>query len=326
MNHDLKPLRRLCGALAACALFAGGAAQAAYPDKPIKMLVAFVPGGGTDVVARLMSKSLTQRFNQSVYVENHGGAGGNLGTDIAVHSTPDGYTLLMGNIAPNAINVSIYKNLSYDPARDLAPITLVAMTPNMLVVNPSLPVNSVKELIALAKSRPNKLDYPSAGRGTSSHLAGELFDAMAGVHMTHVPYKGGGAAMADTLSGQVQVFFATMPAAIGHVKAGKLRALAVTSEKRSLALPDLPTIGETLPGYSAITWYGLYAPRNTPRDIIDRLNREITQIVNEPAMRAQMIALGFEPQPNTPEEFGAFIKEEIVKWGKVAKTAGIEPE
>jgi tripartite-type tricarboxylate transporter receptor subunit TctC len=303
------------------------AAAAAWPDKPIRIVVAFVPGGGTDVTARLLGPELSQRLGQPVTIDNRGGAGGTMGTDLAARAAPDGYTLLMGNIAPNAINVSIYKSLPYDPERDLLPIALVAVTPNILVVNKDLPVKSVQDLLALARSKPGALNYPSAGRGTSSHLAGELFDAMGKVRMVHVPYKGGGAAFTDLLGGQVQVFFATMPAAMPFVQSGQLRALAVTSEKRSAALPDLPTVSESgLPGYSATTWYGLYAPRGTPADIVARLNREVLDILKKPELREKMIAQGLEPAGGTPEAFAAFIHGEIDKWGQVAKSAGITPE
>jgi tripartite-type tricarboxylate transporter receptor subunit TctC len=319
--------RALRAAFTGTALCLAATAYAAYPDKPIRIIVAFVPGGGTDVSARLMAPELQKRLGQSVTVVNRGGAGGNMGTDMAARAAPDGYTLLMGNIAPNAINVSIDKNLPYDPEKDLAPIALVAVTPNILVVNKDLPVNSVKDLLALAKAKPDTLNYPSAGRGTSSHLAGELFDAMGHVKMTHVPYKGGGAAMIDLLGGQVQVFFATMPAALNLVNSGQIKALAVTSDRRSLTKPDLPTISESgLPGYSATTWYGLYAPKGTPAVIVNRLNHEVVAILNDPEMRKKMLASGLEPAGDTPEQFASFIHSEIAKWGKVAKQAGIEPE
>jgi tripartite-type tricarboxylate transporter receptor subunit TctC len=313
-------------ALAALGLWAITAA-AAWPDKPLRIVVAFVPGGGTDVTARLLAPELSQRLGQPIVIDNRGGAGGTMGTDLVARAAPDGYTLLMGNIAPNAINVSIYRSLPYDPERDLSPIALVAVTPNILVAHKDLPVTSVQDLLALARSRPGTLNYPSAGRGTSSHLAGELFDAMGGVSMVHVPYKGGGAAFADLLAGQVQVFFATMPAAMPFVQSGQLRALAVTSEKRSAALPELPTVSESgLPGYSATTWYGLYAPRGTPPGIVARLNHEVIEILKQPELRGKMIAQGLEPAGGTPEAFAAFIHKEIAKWGRVAKTAGIAPE
>ncbi|MES2186942.1 MAG: tripartite tricarboxylate transporter substrate binding protein [Pseudomonadota bacterium] len=309
------------------ALCLSATAFAAWPDKPIRIVVAFVPGGGTDLTARLMGAELSQRLGQPVTIDNRGGAGGNMGTDMAARAAPDGYTLLMGNIAPNAINVSIYKNLPYDPEKDLSPIALVAVTPNILVVNKDLPVKSVQDLLALAKAKPGTLNYPSAGRGTSSHLAGELFDSMGKVHMVHVPYKGGGAAFTDLLGGQVQVFFATMPAAMPFVSSGQLKALAVTSDKRSAAQPDLPTISESgLPGYSATTWYGLYAPKGTPAAIVNRLNHEVVEILKEPELRKKMIAQGLEPAGGTPQEFATFIHSEIGKWGKVARNAGIQPE
>jgi tripartite-type tricarboxylate transporter receptor subunit TctC len=322
----MKPIFRAALAAGVFAAVCCGGVFAAYPDKPIRVIVAYPPGGGTDIVARLLLNPLGQKLGQSMFIENRGGASGNIGTEAAVHAPADGYTLLMGNIAPNAINVSTFKKLPYDPEKDLAPISLVAITPNILVVNLAVPVNSVKDLIALAKSKPGSLNYPSAGRGTSSHLAGELFDTMANTKMVHVPYKGGGAAFTDLLGGQVQLFFATMPAAMGQVKAGKLRAIAVTSDKRSLAMPELPTIAETLPGYSASTWYGLYAPRGTPPEIIERINHDLLEVLANPATRKQMIEQGFEPAPDSPGEFAAFIKSEIVKWGKVVKTAGIDPE
>jgi tripartite-type tricarboxylate transporter receptor subunit TctC len=314
-------------AVAASALWGLSPAWAAWPEKPIRLIVAFPPGGGTDIVARLLAPVLSQRLGQPVTIDNKGGAGGNIGTDAASKAAPDGYTLLMGNIAPNAINVSTFKHLPFDPEKDFAAITLVAVTPNMLVVNPTVAANSVAELVALAKAKPGTLNFPSAGRGTSSHLAGELFNAMAKVDMVHVPYKGGGPAFTDLLGGQVQVFFATMPAAMPFVKSGKLRPLAVTSEQRSATLPDLPTIAESgLPGYSAITWYGLLAPKGTPREIVQRLNREINEILRLPAVREQLLAQGFEPVGNSPAEFTAFISSEIIKWGRVVKASGIAPE
>jgi tripartite-type tricarboxylate transporter receptor subunit TctC len=317
----------IAAALLSGLLAAASPAFAAWPDRPIRLIVAFPPGGGTDIVARLLAPELSKRLGQPITIDNKGGAGGNIGTDAAAHAAPDGHTLLMGNIAPNAINVSTFKQLPFDPDKDFSPISLVAVTPNILVVNPAVPAASVAELVALAKAQPGKLNFPSAGRGTSSHLAGELFNAMAKVDMVHVPYKGGGQAFTDLLGGQVQVFFATMPAAMPFVKTGKLRALAVASDQRSATLPELPTIAESgLPGYSAITWYGLLAPKGTPREIVQRLNREINEILKQPATREQLLAQGFEPAGNTPAEFAAFISNEIVKWARVVKAAGLVPE
>ena len=248
------------------------------------------------------------------------------GTELAARATPDGYTLLMGNVAPNAINVSLFKKLPFDPVKDFAPVSLVAVTPNILVVPPSFPVKTVKDLIALAKSKPGALNFPSAGIGSSSHLAGEMLKSMAGIDMVHVPYKGGGPALIALLSGQVQLMFATLPAAMPHVKSGKLRPVAVTTAHRSLALPELPTIAESgVPGYEAATWYGLLAPAGTPKAIVGRLHAEIVKILATDT-RQQLVAQGFEPVGNTPAEFAAYIKSEITKWGKVIRDAGIKPE
>jgi len=321
--------RTMC---AAALVIAGSAAAGPvlaqeYPSKSIRMIVAYPPGGGTDTVARLMAQSLTEKLGQNVVVDNRGGATGNIGTELAAKAPPDGYTLLMGNVAPNAINVSLFDKLPFDPVKDLAPITLVAVTPNMLVVHPSLPVKTVKDLIALAKSRPGALNYPSAGVGSSSHLAGALLDILAHISMTHVPFKGGGPAMIATISGEVQLMFATMPAALPHVKTGKVRPVAVTTQKRSLAMPELPTIAESgVKGYEAATWYGLLAPAATPRAVVDRLHGETVKILAAPESRKRLTDLGFEPVGNTPAQFAAYIKSEIAKWGKVIKAAGIRAE
>ncbi|MEI7530809.1 MAG: tripartite tricarboxylate transporter substrate binding protein [Betaproteobacteria bacterium] len=302
-------------------------AYAAYPDRPIRLIVAYPPGGGTDIVSRLIVPELSKRLGQSITIDNRGGASGNIGTDSAVNSPPNGYTLLMGNIGPNAINVSIFKKLPYQPERDLIPISLVAITPNILVANMSLPVKSIADLLVLAKASPGKINFPSAGSGTSSHLAGVLFCSMANVDMVHVPYKGGGVAMNDLLGGTVDIYFATMPAAIPFIKSGKLRPLGVTSDKRSLILPNIPTIAESgLPGYSATTWYGLYAPKGTPNEIIRQIHDATVEVLKIPELREQLIQRGFEPIGNSPEQFSAFVSSEIIKWAKVVKLAGIEPE
>jgi tripartite-type tricarboxylate transporter receptor subunit TctC len=297
-----------------------------YPVRPIRMIVAYPPGGGTDIVGRMMGQRLGENLGQTVVVDNRGGATGNIGTEIAAHATADGYTLLMGNVAPNAINVSLFKKLPFDPVKDFAPVSLVAVTPNILVVQPSSPVKTVKDLIALAKSKPGTLNFPSAGVGSSSHLAGEMLKSMAGIDMVHVPYKGGGPALVALLSGQVQLMFATLPAAMPHVKSGKLRPVAVTTSHRSQALPELPTIAESgVAGYEAATWYGLLAPAGTPKAIVDRLHAEIVKILATDT-RQRLAAQGFEPAGTTPAEFAGYIKSEIVKWVKVIKAAGIRPE
>ncbi len=298
----------------------------AYPTKPIRMIVAYPPGGGTDIVGRMVAQKLAKNFGQTVVIDNRGGAAGSIGSEIAARSAPDGYTILMGNVAPNAINVSLYAKLAYDPVRDFEPVSLVASTPNILVVHPSLAVKTVADLVALARAKPAALNYPSAGLGSSSHLAGELFDNIAGVKMVHIPYKGGGPALTDLLGGQMQLMFATMPAAMPHVRSGKLRAIAVTSARRSPAMPELPTVGESLKGYEASTWYGVLAPAQTPRGIVAALHGEIVKILGVAETRDKLILQGFEPVGGTPGEFAAYIKSEIAKWGKVIKAAGIKAE
>ncbi len=312
--------------LAALAISAAAHAQV-YPVKPIRMIVAYPPGGGTDIVGRTLAQKLGESLGQSVVVENRGGASGNIGTELAARAAPDGYTILMGNVAPNAINVSLFKELPFDPVADFAPVSLVASTPNILVVHPSTRARTVKEVIALAKAKPGAFNFASAGVGSSSHLAGELFRILAGADIVHVPYKGAGPAMVDVLSGQVQLYFATMPAAMPHVKTGKLAPVAVTSARRSQALPDLPTIAESgVPAYEASTWYGVLAPAHTPSAVVARLHGDIAKILADAALHARLADQGFDPVGNSPEEFGAYIKSEILKWGKVIRDAGIRPE
>jgi tripartite-type tricarboxylate transporter receptor subunit TctC len=291
------------------------------------MIVPYPPGGGTDIVGRVMAQKLAESLGQQVVVDNRGGATGSIGAELAAKSPPDGYTILMGNISPNSINVSLMPKLPYDPIADFAPVSLVASTPNILVVHPSLPVKTVKDLVALAKANPGVLNYPSAGVGSSSHLAGELLGILTGIKIVHIPYKGGGPAMVDTLSGQMQMMFATMPAAMPHVKADRVRPVAVTSAKRSQTMPQLPTIAETgVKGYEASTWYGVLAPAKTPRAVVERLHGDIVRILAVPDTRERLSTQGFEPVGGTPEEFAAYIKSEIAKWGRVIRTAGIKAE
>ena len=298
-----------------------------YPTKAIRMIVPYPPGGGTDIVGRMVAQKLSESLGQQVVVDNRGGATGSIGAELAAKAAPDGYTVLMGNIAPNAINVSLQPKLQYDPVADFAPVTLVAITPNILVVHPSLQVKTVRDLIAVARARPGVLNYPSAGVGSSSHLAGELLAILAGVKMVHVPYKGGGPAMIDTISGQMHLMFATMPAAMPHVKAERVRAVAVTTAQRSQTLPQLPTIAESgIKGYEASTWYGVLVSAKTPRAIVDRLHHETVRILAVPETRARLAAQGFEPVGGTPGEFAAYIKSEIEKWGNVIRAAGIKAE
>ena len=309
-----------------CVMVGAGHAADTYPSRPIRMIVAYPPGGGTDQVGRVMAEQLTVTLGQNVVVDNRGGATGNIGTELAARALPDGYTLLMGNVAPNAVNVSLFKKLAFDPVKDFSPVSLVAITPNILVAHPSIPVKTIKELIAYAKAKPGTLNFPSAGVGSSSHLAGELLKSLAGISMVHVPFKGGGPALVAVIAGEVQIMFATMPAAMPHVKSGKVKPVAVTTAKRSKAMPDLPTIAESgVKGYDASTWYGLLAPARTPPAVVTRLHGDTVKILAGPT-RQRLEAQGFEPDGGTPAEFANYIKSEITKWAKVIKDAGIPAE
>ena len=311
---------------AVCAMAGVVHAADTYPSRPIRMIVAYPPGGGTDQVGRVLADQLTVTLGQNVVVDNRGGATGNIGTELAARAVPDGYTLLMGNVAPNAVNVSLFKKLGFDPVKDFAPVSLVAVTPNILVAHPSMPVKTIKELIAYAKAKPGTLNFPSAGVGSSSHLAGEMLKSLAGISMVHIPFKGGGPALVAVIAGEVQIMFATMPAAMPHVKSGKVKPVAVTTAKRSQAMPELPTIAESgVKGYEASTWYGLLAPARTPPVIVTRLHADTVKILAGPT-RQRLEAQGFEPEGGTPAEFAAYIKTEIVKWAKVIKEAGIPAE
>ena len=307
-------------------LVAGAAATVqaqTYPSKPIRMIVPFPPGGTTDILARAIGAELTKAWGQPVVIENRPGAGGNIGSEAVARSPGDGYTLLMGTVGTHGINPSLYKKMPYDAVKDFAPVTLVALVPNILVVHPSVPAKSVAELIALAKKQPGKLTYASSGNGTSIHLSGALFESLAGVQMVHVPYKGSAPAVTDLLGGQVNMMFDNMPSALPHVKAGKLRALGVTSAKRSPAVPDVPTIAEAgVKGYEASSWFGVLAPATTPKDIVAKLNAEIAKSLGTPEMKEKLSSQGAEPVGNTPEQFGAFIRAEIDKWAKVVKASG----
>ncbi|HTF16326.1 MAG TPA: tripartite tricarboxylate transporter substrate binding protein [Burkholderiales bacterium] len=326
MRVSLRAAASLSAALALSAPHAAAAAEP-YPARPVRFVVAFPPGGGTDIIARSIAQKLGERLGQQVLVDNRPGAGGNIGTDIVAKSSPDGYTLLMGSAGPLAINASLFARMPFDPIKDLAPVTLAASTPNVLVVHPSLPAATVRELIALAKARPGEINFASSGHGTPAHLAGELFNSMAGVKLIHVPYKGAAPALADLLGGQVQLMFSTMPPALPHVKDGQLRALAVTSLKRSPAAPDLPTVDEiALPGFEANTWHGVVVPAGTPGAIVARLNREIVAILHLPDVVERLSGQGAEALGSTPEEFAAYIKSESVKWAKVVRDSGAKAE
>ncbi len=299
------------------------AAQApAYPDKPIRMLVGFAPGGGTDTTARAISAKLGELMGQQVIIDNRAGAAGNIATEMVAKAVPDGYTLLLGTIAALAINPSLYRTkLPFDSVRDFAPIIQAVDSTNILSLHPSVPATNVKELIALAKTK--SLNYGSSGVGGTGHLAGELFDSMAGVKMTHIPYKGGGPAMIELVGGQVQLVYATAASAAPQIKAGKIKGIAVTTLKRSALMPAIPTIAESgLPGFDANNWYGLLAPAKTPRAIVMRLNAEVAKVLKLPDVKEFLFNQGLDAAPGTPEQFGAYIKAEMAKWAKVVKDSG----
>lgn len=313
----------LAAAIALLALNASAQGAATYPTKPIKIVVPFPPGGATDILARAIGAELQKAFGQTVLIENKAGAGGNPGADMVAKSPPDGYTLVMATVGTHGINMSLYSKMPYDAVKDFEPITLVAGVPNLLVVHPSVAAKNVAELTALAKAQPGKLNVASSGNGTSIHMAAELYKLMAGVDILHVPYKGSSFALTDLLGGQVQLMFDNMPSALPHVKAGKLRALAVTSPKRSSALPDIPTMDEEgLKGFDATSWFGLLAPAGTPKDIIAKLNAAAVKALATPEMRERLASQGAEAVGNTPEQFAAFIKAEIEKWAKIVKASG----
>ena len=298
----------------------------AYPTRPIKMLVPFPAGGAVDFFARVVAPKLGEALGQPVQVENRSGAGGNIAAEAVAKSPADGYTVLMGSEIV-AINISLYKQLGYDPVRDLAPVTLVGTVPNILIANLAVPATTLKELIALAKKPGTKLSYASTGHGTSSQLSSELFKSMAGVDILHVPYKGGAPAIADVIGGQVNIMFLNMPTGIGQVRAGKVRILGVTSAKRVPQLPDVPTIDEAgVKGFETSAWSGVYVPMGTPRDIITRLNTEIVKILKMPSVREQLSGQGAEPVGDSPEEFAQFTRSEIAKWAQVVKASGAKVE
>ena len=308
----------LCAAAPLCAV-----AQT-YPTKPVRMISPFPPGGGTDAVARVIAQALSDQLGQQVVVDSRGGANGVIGTEVAARSAADGYTLLLGNSAPLAILPNLTQKLPYDPIKDFSPISLGALSDFVLVVHPSVPVKSVRELIALAKAKPGQLNYAAGGTGTPSHLAMELFNLMAGVRLVQVPYKGNGPASIGLMTGECSVMIGSGPSVLPHYTAGKVRALATTGPKRSLL--DLPAIAEVLPGYEVVQWYGILAPADTPKDIIDRLSKEVARAIGNPKVAQVLTNLGLVPTSNTPDEFRALIKLEIEKWGKVIKDANIKGE
>lgn len=296
-----------------------------YPTRPVKIVAGFAAGGGVDITARLIGQWLNERLGQSFVVENRTGAGGNIGTEAVVGAAPDGYTLLLATV-PNAVNAALYGNLKFNFIRDIAPVAGIIRVPMIILLHPSMPVKTVPELIAYAKANPGKVNMASAGNGSAPHMAGELFKMMAGVNMVHVPYRGQGPALTDLLGGEVQVLFATAPGTTDYIATGKLRALAVTTAARAEVVPDLPPVGDFVPGYETSQWYGMCAPAKVPAEIISRLNREINAAIADPGMKSRLAALGGEPLPGTPAEFGKLIAEETEKWAKVVKAAGLKPD
>jgi len=317
--------RVLARGLTAAAIFCGCAVAQAFPDKPVRFVVGFTPGGPSDILARAVGQKLAERWQQQVVVENRPGAGGNIAAAEVAKSPADGYTWLLGNNSILATNAALYRSLPYDPVRDFAPVALVAVQPNILVVHPDLKINSVKELISFARSNPGKLNYASSGAGAAAHLAGELFKTMAGVQMVHVPYKGAQPALTDLLAGQVQLMFATSASAIPYVKAGRLRALAVTTAQRSPSVPELPTVSEAgLPGFEATTWHGVVVPAGTR--IVQQLNQELNAVLHDGELRDRLAALGAEVVTGSPHAFEEYIAREIPKWSKVVRDSGARAE
>jgi tripartite-type tricarboxylate transporter receptor subunit TctC len=301
----------------------GAFAQAAYPSQPIRIVVPFPAGGATDIMARAAAQRLTEQWKAQVVVDNRPGAGGNVGSELVAKAPPDGYTLEMGTVGTHAINASLYAKMPYDHIRDFVPIVLVAAVPNVLVVHPSLPVNSVQELIAYIKANPGKVNFASSGNGTSIHLSGELFKVLTGVQITHIPYKGSAPALTDLLGGQVQIMFDNLPPSLPHIRSGKLRALAVTTAERAPALPDLPTMQEAgVPGFESSSWFGLLAPAGTPRPIVVKINEEVARWLATPEAKEKLAAIGAAARGGSPEDFAQHIAAETAKWAKVVKESG----
>jgi tripartite-type tricarboxylate transporter receptor subunit TctC len=306
----------------AVALPAAAQGQAGWPTRPIKIIVGYAAGGSTDVTARIVGQAMSERLGQPVIIENRPGAAGNIGTDATAKADPDGYTLVMATSSTIATNPSLYNSLPFNVQMDFAPITLTAFIPNLLVVHPSVPADNLADFIAYLKANPGKLNFGSAGNGSSQHLSGELFNSLAGVHMVHVAYRGGAPAVNDLLGGQIQAIFAPLVEVIQQVRAEKLKALGITTAKRSPLLSDVPTIGETLPGYEVVLWNGLLAPAKTPPDIIDRINRAAVEALRSVDVKAKLAEQGSEPVGNTPAEFRAFIDSELVKWRRLVEISG----
>ncbi|HEX7558919.1 MAG TPA: tripartite tricarboxylate transporter substrate binding protein, partial [Usitatibacter sp.] len=303
----------------------GTASAVDYPTHTVKWVVGYPPGGTTDVLARIMAQWLSEKLGQQFIIENKPGGGNNIGTEFVVNAPPDGYTMLLVNPA-NGINATLYKNLSFNFVRDIAPVAGIVRTPNVMEVTASFPAKTVAEFIAYCKKNPGKINMASSGSGTSVHLSGELFKSMTGCDMLHVPYKGAGPALSDLIAGQVNVMFDNLPSSAPHIKGGRLRALGMTSAQREPSMPDVPTIGETVPGYEATAWFGVGMPKGTPREIIDKVNAEVNRALADPKMRERLAELGGLPMPGTPEDFGKVIRDETAKWEKVVNSSGAKVE
>lgn len=302
-------------------------AQGTYPDRPIKLVVPFPPGGGSDYMARLIQARLGERLKQPVVIDNRGGAGGTLGTDVAAKAPADGYTLVLGSVATHAIAPALYPKLAYDPVKDFVAVAPIGSMPHILVVHPSLGVSTAQELMALVKARPEQANYASAGSGSVGHLTVELFKSMAGLKIQHIPYKGSGPALADLAGGQVKIMFDTLPTGLPLVKAGTVRGLAVSGSTRAAAAPQIPTLAEAgVPGFEVLGWYGVFAPAGTPPDIVRRLNAEITAVMAQPEVRSLMVGQGADAMSATPEGYAAYVRAEVVKWGKVVRESGARVE
>lgn len=325
MKKHFRATRALC---AAALVFASGAFAQSYPSKPIHLITPFPAGGGTDTVARIVGDKLAQLLGQPVLIENKAGAGGSLGTELAARAPADGYTLVLGSTATHAVNPSLYSKVGYDPIADFVAVSPVASTPLVLLVNPQLPARNVTELIALSKSssQTTPLTFASAGAGSAQHLGGELFKTVSGARILHVPYKGAAPAMADLLGGHVAMVFDTMPSAMPQVRAGKLRVLGISSPKRHSALPEVPAIAETVPGYELVTWYGLFAPKGTPTEVVARLNAEVRRVLESSDVREKFIAAGLDPNWSNPQDFARLLQSEVPKWRKVIQASGAKVE
>jgi tripartite-type tricarboxylate transporter receptor subunit TctC len=325
MNTLIHRIFKLCALSCALLAIAPPALAQDYPNKPLRFIMPYPVGGSIDTAGRLVAQRLAENLGQGVVIDNRTGAGGTVGSELGAQAAPDGYTMVMGGTGTLALSPSLEKNLPYNPNRDFAPVTLLVTIPYVVVVNPAVKANNIRELLALAKAHPGSINYASGGTGSAPHLAGELLNSMSGVRITHVPYKGSAPAITDTISGQVQLTFTGIPSALAYVKSGRLRAIAVTSAKRAAALPDVPTIAESgVPGYVVEPWFGVLMPAHTPPAIVTKMNAEIVKVLQVPAMRERMAAEGFEVAGDTPAQFDTFIRAEQVKWAKVIKAAGIQ--